>query len=313
VREYNGSTLVGSNSAQLALTVAWQQISVAYAVAAPGSTLDLNAYVAGAAPGTCFDADDATLTFRQADPTDAPPSASLAVAPASGAAPLTVSADASASSDTDTTPIASYAFDFGDGSSTVGPQASATASHTYTSGGTYTVAVTVADSAGNQSKATAQVVVSPPSNLIGNGGFETDTSGWNTSGGGSAITLTRVPGGHSGDWAAELSNGGSTNSSCLLNDSPNWVRTTTAGTYTASLWARAGTAGTTLTLRVREYSGSTLVGTKTAQLALTGTWQKISVAYTVAAAGSTLDLNAYIAGAAPGTCFDADDASLVGP
>ncbi len=90
---------------------------------------------------------------------DSPPSASLAVTPSSGAIQLTVTADASASTDSDATPIATYTFDFGDGSAPTGPQANAEATHTYTAVGTYTVKMTVEDTAGLASTATAQVTV----------------------------------------------------------------------------------------------------------------------------------------------------------
>ena len=89
-----------------------------------------------------------------------PPSASLAVTPPSGPAPLSVTADASAST-AGTNPIASYTFDFGDGTK-VGPQASATASHVYTAGGSYSVIVTVTDTIGVTSTATAAVTATAP-------------------------------------------------------------------------------------------------------------------------------------------------------
>lgn len=73
---------------------------------------------------------------------------------------------------------------------------------------------------------------------------------------------------------------------------------------------RADTAGATLKLRFREYSGSTLVGTQTTLATLTTSWQQVSVAYTTQSPGSTLDFNAYVSSAAPGTCFYADDASI---
>src|SRR5881394_2359060 len=95
---------------------------------------------------------------------DAAPAAALAVTPASGTVNLAVDVDASASTDTDATPIATYTFDIGDGSPVVGPQSGATSSHVYTAQGTYIVTVTVADSGGLTSVATAQVTVtdSPP-------------------------------------------------------------------------------------------------------------------------------------------------------
>jgi parallel beta-helix repeat protein len=95
---------------------------------------------------------------------DAPPVAALNVTPSSGAVNLVVTANASGSTDNDATPIASYTFDFGDGTAVVGPQAGATAPHTYRQGGTFTVQVTVKDTAGGSSTATQTVTVTdaPP-------------------------------------------------------------------------------------------------------------------------------------------------------
>jgi parallel beta-helix repeat protein len=257
--------------------------------------------------------DRGAYEFQSGPPADAPPNAVLSVTPSSGTAPLQATADASGSTDTDATPIATYTFDFGDGSAAVGPQAGATATHTYTSTGTYTVTVTVTDTGGLSSTASAQVVVTALANLVGNPGFETDLSGWNTSGSGANVSLTRVAGGHSGNWAAKLTNAGTTASTCTLNDSPDWARSTTAGTYTGSIWVRADVAGKTLKLRFREYSGSTLVGTQTTLAPLTTSWQLVTVSYTTQAPGSsTLDFNAYLssADAPPGTCFYADDVAI---
>ena len=237
----------------------------------------------------------------------------LSVSPASGPAPLLVTANASGSTDTDSTPIASYRFDFGDGT-TVGPQAGATASHSYSANGSYTVTVTVTDTAGLSSQASKTVSVSGTStNLVGNSGFETSLSGWNVSGSGSNVTLTQVAGGHTGSYAAKLTNTGTANSGCTLNDSPNWVTTTTAGLYTASIWVRADSAGAPLNLRFREYAGSTLLNTATTTITLTTNWQQVTLTYTATSLGSTLDFNAYMstANSPPGTCFYADDATIL--
>jgi parallel beta-helix repeat protein len=256
--------------------------------------------------------DTAGLTSTASDTvtvTDDPPAAAVSVTPSSGLAPLAVVADASTSTDGDGTPIESYTFDFGDGSTPVGPQAGATATHTYTAGGTYTITVTVTDEAGLSSTATAQVVAS--ANLVRNPGFESDTSGWNTSGSGANVVLSRVGDGHTGGWAAKLENTGTTSSTCTLNDSPNWAARTSAGEYTASLWVRAPAAGAVLKLRLREYVGPTLAGSAMTQVTLTTSWQQVTVTYRPASPGSsTLDYNAYVVGAAPGTCFFADDALL---
>jgi PKD repeat protein len=251
-------------------------------------------------------ADDASIVVSAAD---GPPVAKLTVTPSSGIAPLEVSADASGSADTDATPIATYTFDFGDGTPPTGPQPDPIATHVYSADGRYTATVTVTDTAGLSDTATVSVLVG--SNLIQNPGFEVDTSGWN-SGTAPGVTLSRITGGHSGESAAMVANGGSTVAHCVLNDSPDWVRPTSAGVYTGSLWVRADTPGATLNLRFREWSSGVAVGSAATQLTLDSSWRLVSVVYTPAAAGtSTLDFNAYVANAPPGTCFYADDARIV--
>ena len=55
-------TLVGTATVLHTLSTAWQPVTVSYEPVAPGaSTLDLNAYVSSAPPGTCFYADDASI------------------------------------------------------------------------------------------------------------------------------------------------------------------------------------------------------------------------------------------------------------
>ena len=52
------------------------------------------------------------------------------------------------------------------------------------------------------------------------------------------------------------------------------------------------------------------VGSQSTAVTLTKTWQKVTVSYTPATSGTVLDLNAYISGAPPGSCFLADDAAI---
>jgi parallel beta-helix repeat protein len=108
---------------------------------------------------TATDGNALTSTASQAVTvtTQAPigPAAHLSVTPGTGMAPLTVSADASAST-AGSSPIATYTFDFGDGT-TAGPQAGATASHTYQAAGSYTATVTATD--GNALTSTASQAV----------------------------------------------------------------------------------------------------------------------------------------------------------
>jgi parallel beta-helix repeat protein len=142
-------------------------------------------------------------------------------------------------------------------------------------------------------------------NLVANPGFETDLTGWKAYGSGS---LLRVTGGHSGSWAAEADNPTTASASCGLNDSPNWIATTQAGTYTVSIWVR-GDVANSVKLNLREYASGTNLGSKTVTVTVTPTWQLVSLTYTTVSPGSTLDLNTYSSSAAPGQCFQADDVS----
>lgn len=89
---------------------------------------------------------------------DDPPVARLTL-PAQIPIGATITASAGSSTDTDATPIASYRFDFGDGTPAVGPQSAMIATHTYARAGTFTVVVTVTDTAGLSSTASKQVLV----------------------------------------------------------------------------------------------------------------------------------------------------------
>ena len=127
--------------------------------------------------------------------------------------------------------------------------------------GTDSFTYTISDGRGGVGGASVSVTVSEQVNLVGNPGFETDTAGWQTTG------LARVAGGHSGSFAAELSNP-TAGAQCTLDDKPNWILATQAGPYVVSLWARSDVAGRSLKLRVREYSSGTNVGSTSTTLAL---------------------------------------------
>lgn len=196
----------------------------------------------------------------------------------------------------------------GPGTATFADPASTTTTVSFSDAGDYVLELT-ADDGAVQSADQLTVTVSPaPSNLVGNPGFETDTTGWNTAGSDAGVSLARIAGGHSGDWGGVLLNGGAAGAMCKLNDQPNWVTVTGAGTYQASMWVRADAPGTTLTLRIREYDGGTLVGKQTASIGLSTTWQQVSVAHPVQSPGtSTLDVQAWVPNAPVGTCFAVDD------
>jgi hypothetical protein len=96
---------------------------------------------------------------------------------------------------------------------------------------------------------------------------------------------------------------------CTLNDSPNWVARTQAGTYTAAAWVRADTAGVTVKMTLSEYLGSTKVGSSAATITLSTSWQPISTGFTPVSPGSILDFNLYTKDSSPGQCLQADDIS----
>jgi hypothetical protein len=145
----------------------------------------------------------------------------------------------------------------------------------------------------------------PATNLVGNPGFETSTSGW--AGGGA--TLARVAGGHSGSWSAALTRTKSAGA-VTLDDAPNWVSAAQARTYAAGAWVR-GPAGRTAVLRVRQYRGPTLVRTTSGSITLSGAWQQMSVTTVAPAAGDALDLQVVGQSLAANQQLFVDDVSLV--
>jgi hypothetical protein len=156
----------------------------------------------------------------------------------------------------------------------------------------------------------------PPSgNLVGNPGFETDTSGWGITGSGTGVALTRVTTPtHTGGGAALLRNNSTGTRKCVLNDAPNWVTTTQAGTYSGSLWVRADSAGAKVKITFREINAGSLVGSRVVTYTLTTSWQQLTLTYAPVRAGtSTLDLQVFVPKdfAPPGVCFYADDASIL--
>ena len=264
------------------------------------SSLDFEAFTSNSPVGVCFQADDASITF--ATPDTIPPDTVIDSGPSGSVF------DTSATFSFSATEPSTFQCRL-DGAA-FAPCTSPT-SYANLATGTHTFQVAATDGSSNVDASPAErswTVLDPPIELVGNPGFEVDTSGW--AGDASANTLSRVAGGHSGGWAAAISNtlaGGN----CGLNDKPNWVSTTGAGAYTARIWARSDTPGLTLKLRIREFASGVQQGSVTTSLALTSSWQQVTAAYTPVAPGlSTLDFEAFTANSPVGVCFQADDASI---
>jgi hypothetical protein len=251
----------------------------------------------------------AVFVFEVLGPGPVPPNASFTASPANGPPPLEVTFTDTSDGSPD-----QWLWDFGDGSAASTEQHPV---HTFSAEGVYTVTLTVSSTAGTDT-ATRTITVSeqPPSggNLVGNPGFESDLAGWSTTGSGSGVTLERAPEAHSGSWSAKLVNTSSGSKKCALTDSPDWVTSTPAGVYAASAWVRADTAGKRISVLVRELAGSTVVGSRVRRFTLSTTWQEITVSWTPTSPTSSLDLQIFLprAQAPPGTCFYADDVSIVG-
>ena len=126
-------------------------------------------------------------------------------------------------------------------------------------------------------------------NLIANPGFETDLTGWSSLV--SPQHIDRVPGGHSGGYAAKL--WGSAAGTVVLKDRPNTVTSTKAGhVFHVAAWVRTTTPHVDAVLRVREVSGRALVSQHSEQVRLKNdSWTKISFDYTAAKGGDQLDFN----------------------
>lgn len=144
-------------------------------------------------------------------------------------------------------------------------------------------------------------------NLVGNPGFETNTSGWAAGSGGSLSRTTTTTHTGLGAAAITLTTAGS---DAVLNDSPDWNRSTVAGTTcTATAWVQ-GPAGLQVQIRLREYNGSSPAGYTAMAATLQGaSWMQISVSAPVTGGGDTLDLNIYGKALAVGQTLLVDDVS----
>lgn len=232
------------------------------------------------------------------------PTASFTATPSSGTAPLSVSF-----TDTSTGGPTSWSWSFGDGSSST----SQNPSHVYQDAGTYTATLTAANAVGSSTASKVVTVGTAPvpgENLIGNPGFETGTDGWGNAGY-AAVALARVAGGHAGSWSAKLTNTGATTVTMALDDSPNWVATSQAGSYTGSIWVRGDAAGGKVYLRIREFRGSSKIAETLVGVTLSTSWQQVTGSLVPTAPGSsTIDFSVAQYSAPAGAVFYADDASL---
>lgn len=157
----NAST---ANSTDPQGTITSSSINFGDGTVVSGSTASHSYANTGTYTVTATLTDSANLTASQSATVSVtnpqPPVAKLSVTPGSGSVPVTVSASTSASTDPQGSPLTSM-INFGDGTSAAGP----TASHTYSTPGTYTVTATVTDALSLSSQATASVSASSPGSI----------------------------------------------------------------------------------------------------------------------------------------------------
>jgi PKD repeat protein len=249
-----------------------------------------------------------TVTVAATPPANQPPTASFTVSPGSPQTGEAVTFT-DTSTDGDGT-ISARAWDtdddgqYDDGTGT-------TATRTFTVAGPHTVRLRVTDDDQAQATTSRQVTVAaPPSgtNLLTNPSFEVNLGGW----GSWQASLARVTGtgAPDGAWFARATR--SSGTSFTIDDAATSITSTVAGrTYTATAWARAGSAGSVgktaqLKLRERTSGGTVVADAGSPQITLTTSWQKLTVTRTAAAAGNTLGVRVSVGNAASGTVLDAD-------
>jgi hypothetical protein len=316
VNEYVDTTRVGSESVQVALTQGWQQLQMAYVPASPGSSwLDINVVRPNTPNGAvCFLADDLAAATTSGGQTNAAPTVS-AGADQTVTLPDKASLSGVVSDDGLPNPpgatTVSWSKVSGPGTVTFDSPTSTSTLATFGVDGTYVLRLTANDSALTAS-GDVTVVVKPAgtiANLVQNPGFEVDTTGWK---GSSGVDLSRVATPHTGGWSGRLTNTGNGSVRCTLNDSPNWIPTTQAGTYVLTAWVKGDAAGAGSTVRIaaNEYVGSSRVGHDEVGVSLTEAWQKLELTYVTASPGSWLDFNLVRPNTPGGSvCFLADDLS----
>jgi hypothetical protein len=152
---------------------------------------------------------------------------------------------------------------------------------------------------------------------VSNGTFEASTSGWLATpkdDGSAPVALARVSGGHTGSYAARVSNTSAGTVTTVLNDAPNSVTSTTAGrTYRATAWLRAAQPSTSLVLRLLEFNASNALTSSKQSYYWAGdtVWHKITVDLVAARTGDSIDVNALAWDLGAGKSFLVDDVSLV--
>jgi hypothetical protein len=145
-----------------------------------------------------------------------------------------------------------------------------------------------------------------PTELVANPGFEASLAGWTKADKRTTLARTCTVA-HGGSCSAQL--GRSRVGDAVLDDAPNTVSGSPAGaTFTGAAWVRVP-AGRSVTLRLRELSGSTTVRTSTATATGDGTWRRLAATAAPTSGGTSLSLELVVS-LARGSTAQVDDLSL---
>jgi hypothetical protein len=145
---------------------------------------------------------------------------------------------------------------------------------------------------------------------VENAGFETGIGGWTPIGPGTVLSRSTTA--HQGHWSLEATNTGTSPARAGFTDSPLLVASTLKGAEQVGLWARTLAGSPELTLRVREMSGSTVVGSQQVRMKLNSAFRFVHLTYRIRRPGaSRLSVTVSAAGLAPGGAFLVDDITIV--
>ncbi|WP_448874899.1 PKD domain-containing protein [Desulfobulbus propionicus] len=219
----------------------------------------------------------ATVSVIATEPAVAstPPTAVVSSSSAAGPAPLSVSFDATGSSASGSATITGYSWSFGDGTSATG----ASATHSFTSAGTYSTVLTVTDSNGLTSSASTPVVVTAAAENVAPKAVisATPTSG-------SAPLTVTFDGSASSD-----SDGTIASYTWHFGDGSSASGKTVSHTYTTEASFAAtlqvtddlgATATTSTTITVKPEETAASLNIETGEVAVTGDWVRVSLSST---------------------------------
>lgn len=144
---------------------------------------------------------------------------------------------------------------------------------------------------------------------VANPDFATGTQGWAADN--STTALSRSASGHGGRWSLQVTNTGRSPAAAGFTDSPSWVPSTLKGSEQIGLWARALSGAATLTVQVREMSGSTVMGSQQVTMKLGPAFSFENLTYQIRRPGSRLSLRAWATGLPPGGAWLVDDITMV--